>query len=84
MRTHQPVPTLGARVKEKEELRERVTTPELLGETVPVSVHLQGIQAGRDRLAAMRTNAQLMQDDIFNKLFNGDPEFDGKPETDDV
>lgn len=63
-----------------EDLRERVTAPELLGETVPVDVHLKGIQAGLDRLTATKINAQLREDDVLRNLLSGGSEFEGKLE----
>lgn len=63
-----------------EDLRERVTAPELLGEMVPVEVHLKGIQAGLDRLTATRISAQLKEQDVFRNLLAGGSEFEGKLE----
>lgn len=65
-----------------EDLRERVTAPELLGDKVPVDVHLKGIRAGLDRLTATRKSAQLQEENVFRNLLGEGSMFEGKLEID--
>ena len=37
-----------------EDLRERVAAPELVGDRIPVEVHMRSIKAGLDRLSEKR------------------------------
>ena len=46
--------TLQSMSEEVEDLRERVTAPELVGERIPVEVHMNSIRAGLDRLSEKR------------------------------
>lgn len=53
-----------------EDLRERVATPELLGDRVPVEVHVKSIQAGMNRLVAQRASAELKKEKARRKLLS--------------
>ncbi|KZT01412.1 uncharacterized protein LAESUDRAFT_664079, partial [Laetiporus sulphureus 93-53] len=70
--------TLHALSADLEELRERVAAPEILGEQIPVEVHMQAIQAGLDRLKEGQTKAREREAVIFRRLLgSGAPELDG-------
>jgi hypothetical protein len=47
-----------------EELRERVAAPELVGEQLPVEVHIRSIRSGLERLQQRRVSAREREDAI--------------------
>lgn len=60
-----------------EDLRERVGTPELLRDRsdIPLSVHIESIQSGLERLEAVRSNAKVLEHNRLRKTLDR-----GKPE----
>ena len=46
--------TLQSMSEDMEDLRERVAAPELVGDRIPVEVHMRSIKAGLDRLSEKR------------------------------
>ena len=57
-----------------EDLRERVAAPELLRDRaeIPLSVHLESIQKGVERLEATRQGARDLESENMRKRLNGD------------
>jgi hypothetical protein len=49
---------LTAMSEDMENLRERVTAPELIGDKIPLEVHIKSIRAGLDRLREDRTRVR--------------------------
>lgn len=60
--------------EDMEDLRERVTAPELIGEKIPVEVHIKSIQAGLDRLKADRARAQEREEQAVRKILGVEEE----------
>jgi len=63
--TLQTLQTLDA---DMEELRTRVAAPELVGDGIPIEVHIKSIKAGIDRLKEGQTRASLGQRESVTKL----------------
>ncbi|KAF8867834.1 hypothetical protein BD779DRAFT_1685251 [Infundibulicybe gibba] len=51
-----------------EEMRERVSAPELLGDRIPVQVHMRSIQAGLERLRESRVHAKRVEEDTVRRV----------------
>ncbi|KAL0579319.1 hypothetical protein V5O48_002717 [Marasmius crinis-equi] len=66
--------TLRALSDDMEDLRERVTAPELVGETVPVDVHLRSISIGLERLKESRVKAKEREEEAVRKVLQLDEE----------
>ena len=60
--------TLQAMGEDMEDLRDRVAAPELLGETVPMEVHMKSIKAGLERLKDHRIQAREKEERMVNKI----------------
>ena len=54
--------------EDMEDLRERVSAPELVGERIPVEVHMKAIRAGLDRLQSDRIKAQKREEDTYKRI----------------
>ena len=54
--------------EDMEDLRERVAAPELIGDRIPVEVHMKSIRAGLDRLQADRTRAREREEEAVKKI----------------
>ena len=63
--TLQTLHTLDA---DMEELRTRVAAPDIVGDKIPIEVHIKSIKAGVDRLKEGQTRATLRQGDSFDKI----------------
>ncbi|EJF64846.1 hypothetical protein BD309DRAFT_1003167 [Dichomitus squalens] len=60
--------TLQAMGEDMEDLRERVSAPELVGDVVPVEVHMKSIRAGMDRLKEQRVKAKEREEMLMSRI----------------
>ena len=67
--TLQTLQTLDA---DMEELRTRVAAPEIVGDKIPIEVHVMSIKAGVERLKDGQIRASLSQRDIHDKVLEID------------
>jgi hypothetical protein len=51
-----------------EELRERVAAPELVGDAIPIEVHMKSLKSGLERLKERRTGAKQLEEQIVNRI----------------
>ncbi|KIP10509.1 hypothetical protein PHLGIDRAFT_33877 [Phlebiopsis gigantea 11061_1 CR5-6] len=54
--------------EDMEDLRERVSAPELVGDKIPVEVHMKAIRAGLERLKEDRIKAQKREEDTYKRI----------------
>ena len=66
--------TLQAMSDDMEDLRERVATPELVGPSIPMEVHIQSIQNGIERLHEGRSKARMIEADAIRRVLETGPE----------
>lgn len=66
--------TLETMAEEMEELRERVAAPELVGNTIPVEVHMKSIRSGLERLKDRRIGAKHAEEQIRNRVLKSEDE----------
>ncbi|KAI0044174.1 hypothetical protein FA95DRAFT_1562541 [Auriscalpium vulgare] len=69
--------TLQGMSEDMEDLRERVAAPELVGERIPVEVHMKSIRSGLDRLQERRIKAQERQEEIVSRVMGIGPGVSG-------
>ncbi|KAH9902634.1 hypothetical protein C8Q73DRAFT_13011 [Cubamyces lactineus] len=62
--------TLQAMSEDMEDLRERVAAPDVVGDRIPVEVHMKSIQSGLERLKEDRIRAREREDDLVRKILN--------------
>ncbi|KAH8093759.1 hypothetical protein BXZ70DRAFT_1010355 [Cristinia sonorae] len=60
--------SLQAMSEDMEDLRERVAAPEVVGERIPVEVHIKSIKAGLERLTQKRINAQKREEEAVRRI----------------
>ena len=60
--------TLQAMGEDMEDLRERVAAPEIVGDHIPIEVHMKSIQSGMERLKEQRIRAREREDQLMNKI----------------
>jgi len=60
--------TLQSMSADMEDLRERVTTPGLVGSAIPVEVHMKSIKNGLERLKEGRIKAKSLGEDVRRKF----------------
>ncbi|KAH8831631.1 hypothetical protein DL96DRAFT_1778824 [Flagelloscypha sp. PMI_526] len=60
--------TLNGMQADMEDLRERVSAPELAGSSIPIQVHMNSIQSGLDRLKQGRIDAKNREQDTLNQI----------------
>jgi hypothetical protein len=60
--------TLRAMSDDMEDLRERVSTPELVGPSIPMEVHIESIQNGIERLQEGRDRAKRAEVDTVKQV----------------
>ncbi|KAF5355251.1 hypothetical protein D9758_006022 [Tetrapyrgos nigripes] len=60
--------TLHALSDDMEDLRERVTAPQLVGGEIPLDVHMKSISLGLERLKQSRINAAKREEDAVRKV----------------
>ncbi|KAI0950832.1 hypothetical protein AcW1_008030 [Taiwanofungus camphoratus] len=56
---------------EVEDLRERVAAPEILGDNIPIEVHLNSIKGGMERLREGRTKAKEREAQLVRRILPG-------------
>ncbi len=66
--------TLETMAEEMEELRERVAAPELVGNAIPVEVHMKSIRSGLERLKERRIGAKHLEEQIQNRILGSEDE----------
>ena len=59
---------LETMAEDMEELRERVAAPRLIGETIPINVHMKSLRGGLERLKERRDGARTMEDEIVKRV----------------
>ena len=64
--------TLDTLDADMEELRTRVAAPDLLGDKIPIEIHIKSIKAGVDRLKEGQVRASLKQAEIHDKILGID------------
>lgn len=64
--------TLDALESDMEDLRQRVSAPELVGAAVPVEVHLKSIRSGLERLREGRMKAKERDEEAVRKILAAD------------
>lgn len=57
-----------------EVLREQVAVPEIVGDKIPLKVHIDSIMLGIERLEAERTGNRRREEEIYNKTFESGEE----------
>ena len=60
--------TIQALDADMEELRTRVEAPDIVGDKIPIEVHINSIKAGLDRLKEGQMKASLRQGESLNKI----------------
>ena len=60
--------TIHALDADMEELRTRVAAPDIVGDKIPIEVHIKSIKAGVDRLKEGQMRATLRQEERLDKL----------------
>lgn len=61
--------TLGALSADMEELRSRVAAPDVVGDRVPVGVHMKSIKAGLERLKEGQAKAKERENETMREVF---------------
>ena len=59
---------LETMAEDMEELRERVAAPRLIGETIPIDVHMKSLRSGLERLKGRRDGARAMEEEIVKRV----------------
>jgi hypothetical protein len=59
---------LETMAEDMEELRERVAAPELVGDAIPIDVHMKSLRSGLERLKERRTGAKQLEEQIVNRI----------------
>ena len=65
--------TLNTLDADMEELRTRVAAPDIVGDKIPIEVHIKSIKAGVDRLKEGQMRASLRQGDSIDKILEINP-----------
>jgi len=60
--------TLQGMSEDMEELRERVSAPEIVGSKIPIEVHVRSIKAGLERLKEGRIKAKEREEEVIRKV----------------
>ncbi|EMD36725.1 hypothetical protein CERSUDRAFT_65537 [Gelatoporia subvermispora B] len=58
--------------EEMEEMRDRVAAPDILGERIPVEIHIKSINSGLERLTEGRMEAKEREEEIVKKILGDD------------
>ncbi|KAI0775061.1 hypothetical protein BD413DRAFT_532700 [Trametes elegans] len=64
--------TLQAMGEDMEDLRERVAAPDIVGDRIPIEVHMRSIQSGLERLKEDRVKAKEREEQLMNKILGVD------------
>jgi hypothetical protein len=59
---------LETMAEDMEELRERVAAPELVGDAIPIEVHMKSLKSGLERLKGRRTGAKQLEEQILSRI----------------
>lgn len=59
---------LATMAEDMEELRERVAAPELVGDAIPIDVHMKSLRIGLERLKTRRTGAKELEEQIVKQV----------------
>ena len=54
--------------EDMEGLRERVTTPQLVGDAIPIGMHIQSLRGGLERLKRRRRDAKQSEEELVNRI----------------
>ncbi|OJT02448.1 hypothetical protein TRAPUB_7015 [Trametes pubescens] len=60
--------TIMAMGEDMEDLRERVAAPDIVGDRIPVEVHMRSIQSGLERLKEDRIKAREREEQLMNRI----------------
>jgi hypothetical protein len=60
--------TLGSLSADMEELRSRVAAPDIVGDKIPVEVHMRSIKSGLERLKAGQVRARDREEEIIRRV----------------
>lgn len=60
--------TLMAMSHDMEDLRGRVAAPDIVGDRIPIEVHMRSIQSGLERLKEDRIQARARENELMNRL----------------
>ena len=60
--------TLQGMSEDMEDLRERAAAPELMGEKIPVEVHMKSIKTGLQRLQADRERSKAREEEVLRRI----------------
>ncbi|KAI0749701.1 hypothetical protein C8Q80DRAFT_1269537 [Daedaleopsis nitida] len=60
--------TLEGMGEDMEDLRERVAAPEIVGDRIPIEVHMKSIQSGMERLKEQRLKAKEREEQLMDKI----------------
>jgi hypothetical protein len=63
---------LETMAEEMEELRERVAAPELVGDAIPIDVHMKSIRSGLERLKERRIGAKHLEEQLRNRVLGSE------------
>ena len=59
---------LETMAEDMEELRERVAAPELVGDAIPIDVHMKSLSSGLERLKGRRAGAKQLEEQLVNRI----------------
>ncbi|KAI0255046.1 hypothetical protein BJV78DRAFT_814129 [Lactifluus subvellereus] len=59
---------LETMAEDMEELRERVAAPELVGDAIPIDVHMKSLRSGLERLKTRRTGAKELEEQFVKQV----------------
>jgi len=59
---------LQTMAEDMEGLRERVATPELVGDAIPIEMHIQSLRGGLERLKRRRRDAKQSEEQLVNRI----------------
>ena len=59
---------LRTMAEDMEGLRERVATPELVGDAIPIEMHIQSLRGGLERLKRRRRDARQSEEQLVNRI----------------
>jgi hypothetical protein len=54
--------------EDMEGLRERVATPQLVGDAIPIGMHIQSLRGGLERLKRRRRDAKQSEEELVNRI----------------
>jgi len=63
--------TLETMQGDMEDLRERVATPQLVGDAIPIEVHIKSLSSVLERLKGRRTGTKKLEEQIVSRIMDG-------------